>query len=50
MSETSEQCCPHLQVGQPAPAFKATAVVGSAFEEVSYENEKGISSSCDETG
>lgn len=38
MSETNEQCCSRLQVGQPAPAFKAKAVVGSAFADVSYAN------------
>ncbi|GMV97131.1 MAG: peroxidase [Phycisphaerae bacterium] len=32
----SEQCCSPLQVGKPAPAFKATAVVGSSFQPVSY--------------
>ncbi|GMU23283.1 MAG: peroxidase [Phycisphaerae bacterium] len=34
----SEQCCPTLQVGEPAPAFKGTAVVGSQFVQLSYEN------------
>lgn len=38
MNELSDHCCPQLQVGQPAPAFKATAVVGSEFAEVAYEN------------
>ncbi|HOB74889.1 MAG TPA: peroxiredoxin [Phycisphaerae bacterium] len=40
MSDIIDQCCQHLQVGQPAPAFKATAVVGSGFAEVQYENGK----------
>lgn len=43
----SEHCCPTIQVGQPAPAFKAQAVVGSGFAEVSYEN--GILKVGDET-
>lgn len=35
----SEQgSCTRLQVGQPAPAFKGMAVIGSAFKELSYEN------------
>lgn len=39
MSETGDECCcPQLQVGKPAPAFKAKAVVGSGFADVSYEN------------
>jgi alkyl hydroperoxide reductase subunit AhpC len=38
MSEMSEHCCLHVQVGQPAPPFKATAVVGSGFADVSYED------------
>jgi alkyl hydroperoxide reductase subunit AhpC len=38
MNEMSEHCCSQLQVGQPAPAFKGTAVVGSGFADVSYEN------------
>ncbi len=40
MSELNQSCCPHLQVGQPAPAFKAKAVVGSEFVNVSYANGK----------
>jgi peroxiredoxin (alkyl hydroperoxide reductase subunit C) len=34
----SENCFPSVQVGSPAPVFKGTAVVGSAFVEVRYEN------------
>ena len=38
MSNGEETCCHELQVGQPAPAFKGTAVVGSEFKQLSYEN------------
>jgi peroxiredoxin (alkyl hydroperoxide reductase subunit C) len=34
----NEETCPVLQVGQPAPAFKGQAVVGTEFKSVSYEN------------
>jgi peroxiredoxin (alkyl hydroperoxide reductase subunit C) len=33
-----DDCCPVLQVGQPAPPFKGQAVVGSGFASLSYEN------------
>lgn len=33
-----DEVCPILQVGQPAPPFKGQAVVGSGFQELSYEN------------
>jgi alkyl hydroperoxide reductase subunit AhpC len=38
MSNVEETCCHELQVGKPAPAFKGTAVVGSEFKQLSYEN------------
>ncbi|HOW69595.1 MAG TPA: peroxiredoxin [Phycisphaerae bacterium] len=38
MSNVEETCCRELQVGKPAPAFKGTAVVGSEFKQLSYEN------------
>jgi len=38
MSNVEETCCHELQVGRPAPAFKGTAVVGSEFKQLSYEN------------
>jgi alkyl hydroperoxide reductase subunit AhpC len=38
MSDVEETCCHELQVGKPAPAFKGTAVVGSEFKQLSYEN------------
>ncbi|MBP7936604.1 MAG: peroxiredoxin [Phycisphaerae bacterium] len=38
MSNVEETCCRELQVGKPAPAFKGTAVVGSEFRQLSYEN------------
>jgi len=34
----SNECCPVLQVGQPAPPFCGTAVVGSEFVNLAYEN------------
>ena len=37
MNAPNEDVCPVLQVGQPAPSFKGQAVVGSEFQEVSYE-------------
>lgn len=33
----SDEVCPILQVGQPAPPFKGQAVVGSSFAPLSYE-------------
>ncbi|HSW46944.1 MAG TPA: peroxiredoxin [Phycisphaerae bacterium] len=38
MSDNQGSCCPALQVGAPAPAFKGQAVVGSEFKALSYEN------------
>lgn len=38
MSHVEDGCCRELQVGKPAPAFKGTAVVGSEFRQLSYEN------------
>ena len=37
MSEHNHDECPVLQVGQPAPSFSGTAVVGNQFVELSYE-------------
>jgi len=37
MCADSEDICPVLQVGQPAPAFRGQAVVGNEFKELSYE-------------
>lgn len=34
----SENCSPILQVGSTAPAFGGTAVVGSEFQDLNYEN------------
>ncbi|UCD30502.1 MAG: peroxiredoxin [Planctomycetota bacterium] len=34
----SDECCPVLQVGLSAPPFSGTAVVGSEFVDLSYEN------------
>jgi len=36
----SDVCNPVLQVGQPVPAFRGQAVVGSSFAELSYEQGK----------
>jgi len=33
----SDECCPVLQVGKPAPSFGGTAVVGPQFVDLSYE-------------
>lgn len=38
MSADTNACCSVLQVGQPAPAFKGQAVVGSEFKELRYEH------------
>ena len=34
----SDEICPVLQVGQPAPPFKGTAVVGDGFKNISFED------------